>query len=456
MTVIRFPSDSGGFSSPVTIPVEFDNTVTFDDAVVFNSTFTIAGPVVLPSTLRVDGTSTFKDNVLMEKFLTVQKNVFCQENLFVTADIETDGVVDAGRYIGSRYNGGYAAFENDSDNFTPLQVSEASATLTEGVAAAFLYPLLNADGQSVAIIHGRTESVGSKLVHYRNTSSDLHYRIYPDKNADTYFYVTEAGALGYRKNGAVLFDVDTDTNTSLSLNSNGESTFFANSNTTSNHIFFQGLAPNIETNTTVSLAIGHDVTNSTRLTYAKGSGNVGYCMLRPCANVFAFLEIRTASFRVNLRDGANTIIPLDVNTEDVVILTNFGGTKDSSKPSLAGYTSYTPTIAQTGGTSAASITNLYTNWVRIANVVIVHFQIRVTQNTTTLNEVQTFTVSLPFTNTFLNSIQGAGSAVMNGGVLGTAICQSNGLNSSFLVTVNTGASGSGASILSGSFSYEVL
>lgn len=418
MSVIFFPQDGGGFSSPVTIPVVFENTVEFDDTVVYAGPFTITGSLSIPGDLDVTGTASFGE-------LQVSK---------------------------------------DSTVSIPLTATDASSSITKAIAAGFFYENLTTDGRTVSYYQGLSETDCGKTTFYRNSSTDYHLRLYPNIDNNTYFYTKESGSFGFIYLGNTVLDFTTGTNSVFVLNSSSgqsiyqansdaDARFVANSTGTGSFIAFQGLIPNIRSNAPYAIDLGTATTKTFRMGYFRfGTANTFRMYLQTpvaCFYDFSSLPVNGNSYIFGSK------IPFSISFPGIRLLNDQGGTGDNTEPFLAGYTTYTPTVTQLKGTSSISITNLFSNWQRVANNVYINFQIRVEQGTVGSTEEQEYSISLPFTNTFSNNIQGAGCANFSGGVFGYGVCESYALNSAIILTMRTLA-GSGASLLVGSFGYEVL
>lgn len=416
MTVIFYPEQVGSFTSPVTIPVIFENTVTFDDAVTYNAGFTITGSLNIPGDLTVSGAATFTNVDI--------------------AQASTSGI--------------------------PLVVTDTAASVTDSVVAGFFYPNMTVDFRNLSLYMGLSETDCGKIEIWRDTATDYHYRIFPNIEDNTYFFVTESGLLGFQYLNSTKLEMESATDTILTLESTNDAQFVALSSTNAQFVAtttqstgsvpFLGLAPNLADNTLLSLDLGQTTTRGSRVAYLKVGSN-DYARIYPSLiNTTSYMEFGVSGFSFYI----NNVKLFEIVNSGCYILNNNGGTGDSTAPFLAGYNSYTPTVAQLSGTTATSVSNLYSNWFRICNNVTIYFQIRVEQGSVAGAESQTYSISLPFTNTFANNVEGAGCANMIGGVNGYAVCESRALNSDILVTVRTDGPGSGACILAGHFSYEVL
>lgn len=81
-----------------------------------------------------------------------------------------------------------------------------------------------------------------------------------------------------------------------------------------------------------------------------------------------------------------------------------GGTGTSSSPSIASYynNSWSPTFTQLTGTTTTALQINLANWGRKGNGVDFQIKVRFTLGTVVTSEVQTYTISLPFSTTFAN------------------------------------------------------
>lgn len=416
MSVIISPPNGNGFTSPVTIPVIFEDSLEFDDTVNYNGSLIILEPLTIPEDLNILGNSVFLD-VYIEKDSTLQ---------------------------------------------TPLIITDLAASVRDSVALGLFYDNFNADERLVSFYMGLSDVDCGKISLYRESASDYHFRFYPNKDVETFFYIKESGGFGFNYDSVNVLNASFDVDSIFELSSDVGDCFFnliaenatvfsCESESETGFTAFKGYGTNFIANNLISFDIGISETVFFRLLYNKAGGGFYARIQVNFPTIFCFIGLTVNG--ITFQFGAT--VASSFRTDGLQILASSGGQGDSSVPSLASYATYSPTISQLKGTSATTVSNLFSNWFRVGNNVIINFQIRVEQGTVPSVEEQEYSISLPFTNTFSNSIEGAGCANMAGGVLGYGVCQSYALNSAFNVIIKV-TSGSGATILNGSFCYEVF
>lgn len=189
----------------------------------------------------------------------------------------------------------------------------------------------------------------------------------------------------------------------------------------------------------VSVCVGQSDTDYSEVRYVKGASG-------SAIRLYPDNDQTTNYWQVDYDGSANLVVGgtsmFGIASDGAISVTEgVGGTGDSSEPSIASYSSWSPSIVQSSGTSVTGLTVSNAWWYRQSNIVTCAACVEFTTGNQTAAEEYSLRLDIPVTKNFTNTNQISGSSSLDveasGWVSGiVSSVRSNGTYDNANITIN--------------------